>query len=140
MRERSRQYYLKNREKIISKNSQCYRNNKEQKRQYDRERRKKKRQQINDASRRWREKHPEKRRQSLKRYYESIKTTRNHKIKTNAREAVIQAVTTGKIMKPNACSQCYTITDVEAHHDNYDKPLDIKWLCKTCHSKLHRKY
>lgn len=28
----------------------------------------------------------------------------------------------------------------QAHHDDYDKPLDITWLCMACHHQWHNKY
>lgn len=26
---------------------------------------------------------------------------------------------------------------MKAHHDNYDEPFKIRWLCASCHKKLH---
>ncbi|MFC3631443.1 hypothetical protein ACFOM8_18590 [Paracoccus angustae] len=26
---------------------------------------------------------------------------------------------------------------VDAHHARYDEPLDVRWLCRRCHVKLH---
>jgi hypothetical protein len=27
----------------------------------------------------------------------------------------------------------------ERHHDNYDRPLEVRWLCRTHHSEVHRR-
>jgi len=37
------------------------------------------------------------------------------------------------------CEKCGE-EKTEAHHDDYSKPLNIRWLCRICHKKLHRKY
>lgn len=36
------------------------------------------------------------------------------------------------------CEVCGTARKVEAHHDDYSKPLEIRWLCKKHHMELHR--
>ncbi len=39
-------------------------------------------------------------------------------------------------IKRGTCAVCNNIK-TDAHHDNYDKPFHICWLCKVCHLKLH---
>ena len=35
------------------------------------------------------------------------------------------------------CEKCGK-EKTEAHHEDYSKPLDINWLCKSCHMKRHK--
>lgn len=30
--------------------------------------------------------------------------------------------------------------EVQAHHSDYSRPLDVRWLCRKHHMELHRKY
>lgn len=48
-----------------------------------------------------------------------------------------QALATGKLMRPNSCEDCGRIGWVLAHHDDYNNPLDIRWLCGRCHNLVH---
>jgi hypothetical protein len=50
---------------------------------------------------------------------------------------VNSAVMRGALVRPLACPQCGSRRKIEAHHADYDKPLDVIWLCKRCHAKLH---
>jgi len=63
-----------------------------------------------------------------------------------ARWAVATAVRTGRLVRPEACSECGAEpgpdelgrSRVEAHHEHYERPLDVEWLCSDCHDERHR--
>lgn len=58
-----------------------------------------------------------------------------------ARDAVKCAIRNGKLTR-GPCEFCGERDDVQAHHHNgYDEAhrLDVKWLCRTCHNKVHGK-
>ena len=39
---------------------------------------------------------------------------------------------------PEPCRSCGA-ANVEMHHEDYAKPLDVQWLCRSCHLKVHDK-
>ena len=48
------------------------------------------------------------------------------------------AIKTGDIKKPSECQKCARKPKrIEGHHFDYSKPLDVIWLCASCHTKLH---
>jgi ribosomal protein S27AE len=51
--------------------------------------------------------------------------------KVNARHAVRYAVRVGKLQR-QPCERCGAAR-VQAHHDDYTKKLDVRWLCSRCH-------
>ena len=60
--------------------------------------------------------------------------------KRRAHSMAGNAVRNGKITKPGKCDTCNTpAEDLEMHHEDYSKPLDVKWLCFGCHGKTRRK-
>lgn len=59
--------------------------------------------------------------------------------KIKAGSCVGYAIKLGKLVRPDVCEQCDTKCKPEAHHPDYDKPLDVTWMCIKCHKKLHRK-
>lgn len=58
------------------------------------------------------------------------------RIKQNIWQKVCRAIRAGKIEKKANCQTCGEKSKI-AHHENYDKPLDVLWLCVRCHNALH---
>lgn len=56
--------------------------------------------------------------------------------KARARSVVSYAIRMGRLVK-QPCSICGSASNVEAHHMDYSKPLDVAWLCREHHRKLH---
>lgn len=44
----------------------------------------------------------------------------------------------GKLLKVYCCENCNAGGKVEAHHSDYNKPLEILWLCDKCHKDWHK--
>jgi predicted nucleic acid-binding Zn-ribbon protein len=53
-----------------------------------------------------------------------------------ARWAVRRAVAAGRLHR-KPCERCGGLV-VHGHHDDYTKPLDVRWLCPACHRDWHR--
>lgn len=54
--------------------------------------------------------------------------------------AVDNAVRAGTIQRANQCSICKTLPmfgRLVAHHQNYNEPLIVDWLCDLCHKRVH---
>jgi len=56
--------------------------------------------------------------------------------KSFARSHARIAVRRGQIQK-KPCETCGS-EKVEIHHENYDKPLQVRWLCRKCHLAEHK--
>lgn len=65
-----------------------------------------------EATRAFQEKHPEQSRASKKLCY---------------------AVKTGKLTRPDKCENCGGGGPIEGAHHDYERPLDVRWLCRSCH-------
>ena len=57
--------------------------------------------------------------------------------KYKATNMVNNAIRDGKLFK-EPCDVCGTMEKVEAHHDDYAKPLNVRWLCSSHHRQWHR--
>ena len=61
-----------------------------------------------------------------------------------AQHMVEKAIKKG-VLIPQSCEICNTKgafkdgrTSVQAHHDDYNKPLEVRWLCQQCHHEWHK--
>lgn len=52
-----------------------------------------------------------------------------------AQDAVGTALTQGRLVR-QSCEQCGH-AKAQAHHDDYAKPLEVRWLCVSCHRVWH---
>lgn len=57
-------------------------------------------------------------------------------IKLKARHAISRAIEAGRLMR-QPCGYCGA-ENSDAHHSDYNRPLDVIWLCRSCHLKEHR--
>lgn len=60
------------------------------------------------------------------------------KLKKLARDAVQKALKE-KVLIKQPCIKCGE-TNVDAHHNDYMKPLDVIWLCRKHHMEHHRSF
>ena len=70
----------------------------------------------------------------------------NYPAKSAAQQAVRNALKRGDLVRPEACEKCGIVPPkgkngrsyVHGHHDDYSKPLTVRWLCIDCHAEYHR--
>lgn len=62
----------------------------------------------------------------------------DHRKETLARAKVNYAVKVGKLVKPSSCEVCAMERKVEGHHPDYNKPLQVIWVCPPCHADIHK--
>ena len=62
-----------------------------------------------------------------------------------AGHAMEAAIKKGIIERQIICEECHATktfsdgrTGIQAHHDDYNKPLDVRWLCQECHHEWHK--
>ena len=58
--------------------------------------------------------------------------------KLYARGQVSNALAKGQLIRGEVCQLCGSKDRIQAHHNDYSKPLDVVWICHSCHQRLHR--
>lgn len=92
---------------------------------------------LSDYSKKWHSINREKRRPFA--YEIRLRWYQDHPDGIKAHYLVREAIRKGKMTKPDNCIKCKTNNKrLEAHHDNYSKPYEVKWLCRSCHILQHK--
>ncbi len=70
---------------------------------------------------------------------------RGTKASARAHDIFEKALKRGVVARSDTCETCgekKTFKDgrsgVQAHHPDYNKPLDVMWLCQKCHHEWHK--
>ena len=74
---------------------------------------------------------PEPRREAKRRW------AAKNPLQRRATTAVGNALRDGKLHRA-PCEVCGTSDNVQGHHDDYSRPLDVRWLCVTHHAEHHK--
>lgn len=84
-----------------------------------------------------RKKYAKNRKKMAQYVYDSIK---RHPEKQRAREKLNYAVRSGKLERPTKCSHCGKESKrIEGAHHDYNKPLEVTWLCTPCHRQYDKR-
>jgi ribosomal protein S27AE len=66
-------------------------------------------------------------------------------VDARAQNLMEYAVRRGVVQKADKCETCGGSgrfrdgrSSIQGHHDDYNKPLEIRWLCQKCHHEWHR--
>lgn len=62
----------------------------------------------------------------------------NNPIRAAAMKIYKYAIRHGKLVR-GPCAACGATENIDGHHTDYTKPLDVVWLCKKHHREEHAK-
>jgi ribosomal protein S27AE len=54
-----------------------------------------------------------------------------------AKSAVQRAIRSGDLTRPQTCEVCGRSQKLQAHHEDYSRPLEVHWICSRCHMRHH---
>lgn len=69
-------------------------------------------------------------------YRYKLRQKERHPEKVRARRTLGDKVRQGKIER-KPCELCGSEDDVHGHHEDYDNPLEVNWVCRTHHREYH---
>ena len=135
---RSKEYFEKNKERILQEKREKYASiPKESKQHYSQEYYDANKEEICKRSR---ENYKNLSDEQKKNNTERIKLwRRKNRQKMRAWSAVGNALLRGDMVKPIKCDVCLNESNrLHAHHDDYEMPLEVVWVCHKCHMNIHK--
>jgi len=62
---------------------------------------------------------------------------KEHTGATKVARIVRQAIKDGLLERPLKCSLCGRDGRINGHHEDYNSPYEVLWVCSSCHKKIH---
>jgi excisionase family DNA binding protein len=56
---------------------------------------------------------------------------------TSAHDKVYRMIERGKLTRPDRCEWCGKKCKPVGHHEDLSKPLEVMWICHSCHGRHH---
>ncbi len=94
----------------------------------------KNRESVIERTKKWRQSHKD----EFKRMHGLSKE--KYRDRWRARKNLNYHLQVGNIIKAKYCDICGKEKKLQAHHDDYSKPLAVKWICSSCHGYIHREF
>lgn len=66
-----------------------------------------------------------------------------HYLQKYALNMLTAAIQRGDLVPAEHCQKCGCPSEgraLDGHHEDYSKPLEVEWLCCSCHKKHHREH
>lgn len=138
---RMRKWRKENPDKARAAYIRDHENNREARNKQSREWRKKNPLRVYENNSAWREKNPDYSKTWAHNFREKFAAyarayAEAHPRRVEAKRLVRLAVLRGEIER-GPCSVCGVRSNVEAHHEDYDMPLAVTWLCRNHHVERH---
>lgn len=68
----------------------------------------------------------------------SVKRDKKFPNAYKCRYKTVNLIKLGELIRPSNCDTCGSDCKPNGHHCDYNDPLDIMWLCASCHRDWHK--
>lgn len=136
--EQQRKWREEHKDEKRERDRRYHEEHKEERNKRAREYRQKNKEKIREKQKDWVKRNEERLKEYHRKYHEDYKERCKAELK--ARTKLSNAIRDGKISRPNKCDRCGKKCTPDGHHWNYAYPLNVVWLCRSCHKIVHLKF